>query len=132
MVSAEQRWNESRREHNRALNAYHRALQARNTAMLVSPWSPPNARRIQLQQRAQANFNRARTNFMNAAAKTTNAYRNLRRKYHLPNHPNIQTLNAMLMNLVRYEKANARQRGKARALTSVLPPNLAKRIARLT
>ena len=131
MVSAEQRWNESKRAHNRAAQVYRRALQARNSAMLVSPWSPPpNARRIQLQQRAQANYNRARTNFMNATNRTANAYRNLRRKYHLPNHPVLHNLNAVLTNLVRNEKARARHRGRVRVLSAALPMNIAKRIAR--
>jgi hypothetical protein len=129
MVSAEQRWNESQRAYNNAAQAYHQAWRARNNAVLHR--TKNDAWTAQL-ARAQANLNRAQTNFAAATARSRNAYRNLTRKYHLPMSLPVEALNAVLMNLVRNEKARARQRGRARALTGMLPPNLASRIARMT
>lgn len=136
MVSAEQRWNESKRAHNRAAQAYHRALEARNRAGFVTRvrWSSnvgmTNRKRTQIQQKAQENFNRAQTKFAAATTRLRNAYRNLTRKYHVPMGLPAPTLNAILMNMVQNEKARARHRGRVRVLSTAFPPNVAERIAR--
>jgi hypothetical protein len=134
MVSAEQRWNESRREHNRAMHAYHEALRARNNVNYIlrrtQNAAKKNIRRAQL-VRAQSNLNRAQMNIAAATARTTNAYRNLTRKYHLPIGLPVETLNAVLMNIVQNEKARARHRGKVRELLALFPPNVANKIVRL-
>ena len=136
MVSAEQRWNESVRVHNRASQAYHRALQARNIATFIlrtrrsSNIGMANRELTQIQQRAQANVNRAQANLAAATARTTNTYRNITRKYHLPLGLPIETLNAVLRNIVRNKKARVRSRARTRVLSTALPPNIANRIAR--
>jgi len=81
-------------------------------------------------QRAQANYNRARANFIAAAGRKVNADKNLSRKYHLPYHPRSPTLNPILKSLVRNEKARIRHRARTRVLSAVLLPNVANRIAR--
>ena len=131
MVSAEQRWNESRRAYSNAAQAYHQAWRAHNNAVFMLQRTKNDARKNAIRAqlaRAQANLNRAQTNFAAATARSTNAYRNLTRKYHLPMSIPLETLNAVLMNLVRNEKARARQRGRIRALSGALPPNLAARV----
>ena len=134
MVSAEQRWNESRRAYNNAAQTYHQALQARNIAIFLlrtgrsSNVGMTNREVTQARQRAQANVNRAQANLAAATTRSRNAYRNLTRKYHLPISLPVETLNAVLMNIVRNKKANVRQRARIRTLSETLPPNLAARI----
>lgn len=136
MVSVEQRWNEAKREHNRASRAYFQALQIRNTAVFLlrtrrsSNVGMTNHEVTQSRQRAQANVNRTQANLAAATARSTAAYRNLTRKYHLPLGLPIETLNAVLMNIVRNKKARVRRRARVRVLSTVLPPNIAERIAR--
>lgn len=130
MVSAEQRWNEGRRDHNRATQAFNRAARARTNAMYRARHIPNNAQVQANFARTRANYNRARDNMNAAVNKTRNAYRELLRKYHLPGIPS-QFQNAVMTNIIRNEKARIRRKTQARTLSAVFPKNLANKIARL-
>lgn len=130
MVSAEQRWNEGRRDHARATQAFNRAARARSNAMYLARHIPNNAQVQANFAQRRANYNRARDNMNAAVNKTSNAYRELLRKYHLPGIP-AQFQNAVMTNIIRNEKARIRRKTQARTLSVVFPKNLANKIARL-
>jgi hypothetical protein len=136
MVSAEQRWNEARREHNRVVPAYHRAAHELDSARFITGmrWSAnvgmTNRERAQIMQKAQSNFNRVRANYNRVVKKVSAAYRELVRQYY-PQGLRVPNQNAAMNNLVRAKKARVRRNARARALFPLLPPSLANYVAHL-
>jgi hypothetical protein len=131
MVSAEQRWNEGSRAYGRTMQELHRAGRVRNNAGLKVHRNPNNAQARTNLERAKANHNRAMKNYRAATKQTSNAYRELLRKYHLPGLP-ARFQNAVMENLVRIKKEEIRHNKLTRALSALFPQNLANKIVRLS
>ena len=129
MVSAEQRWNEGQRAYGRAVKAYFNASRARDIANTRARSVPSNTQAKANLARAESNLNRARNIYNKVANQTSNAYRNLLRKYHLPSLP-ARFQNAVMENIVRNKKAQVRHNARVRELSKILPPNMVKEVIR--